>query len=48
MRHESGDFCRDWAANFPIFGREKIYSPTHKLLQRVEAKPGRQTYFRCI
>jgi len=24
MRHESGDFCRDWAANFPIFGHKKF------------------------
>jgi len=24
MRHEYGDFCRDWAANFPIFGRKKF------------------------
>ena len=24
MRHESSDFCCDWAANFPIFGRKKF------------------------
>jgi len=24
MHHKSGDFCRDWVANFPIFGCKKF------------------------